>query len=142
MTRFVVKFGDSLVSWKSKKQQTVSRSSAEREYRSLATTTAEIVWLMGLFTELNASIKQPVDIMCDSKVALQIAANPIFHEMTKHIEIDCHFIRDKIKEGRIKTHHIGTEDRQTNLLTKGLRRIQHEYLLGKLGVLNILHPPS
>nr|XP_009773344.1 PREDICTED: uncharacterized protein LOC104223583 [Nicotiana sylvestris] len=80
VTCFFVKYGDSLVSWKSKKQQTMSRSLVEAEYRSLATTTAEIVWLLGLFTELGISVEQLVNVFCDSKAALQIASNPKFHE--------------------------------------------------------------
>lgn len=68
-TDLLVKFEDSLISWKSKKQQTVSRSSAA-EYRSLAAATSELTWLLGLFTELNVEINQPVDVFCDSKAAL------------------------------------------------------------------------
>ncbi|XP_075095503.1 uncharacterized protein LOC142173754 [Nicotiana tabacum] len=120
----------------------VSRSSAGAEYRSLATATAEVVWLLGLFTERGISIMQLVSVFCDSKAALQITANPIFYEKTKHIEIDCHFVRYKIKDGKIKTHHIGTKEQHADLLTKGLGRVHHEYLLSKLGVFNILHPPA
>ena len=83
--------GDTLISWKSKKHSTVSRSSSEAEYRSLVSTVAEVVWLISLFKELGLSIQLPVDISCDSKSAIQIAANLVFHEHTKHI--DCHFIR-------------------------------------------------
>lgn len=115
VTGFLVKFGASLISWKSKKQHTVSCSSAEAEYRNLDATTTEVTWLLG---------------------------NPIFHERTKHIEIDCHFIRDKIKAGIIRTHHIGTHDQLADILTKGLGRGQHEFLLHKLGLLNLLHPPT
>ena len=96
-------FGNSLISWKSKKQPTVSRSSAEAEYRSLASTVAEVIWLIGMFRELGVEIELPVKLHSDSKAALQIAANPVFHERTKHIDIDCHFIREKIQSGLVHT---------------------------------------
>ena len=99
ITGYVIKFGESLVSWKSKKQQTVSRSSAEAEYRSMASAVSEITWLLGLFKELGMNVQLPVTIFSDSKSAIQLAANPVLHKRTKHIEIDCHFIRDKIKAG-------------------------------------------
>ncbi|XP_070049147.1 secreted RxLR effector protein 161-like [Nicotiana tomentosiformis] len=99
VTGYVVKFGESLISWKSNKQQTVSKSSAESKYRSMASAVAEVTRLLGLFQELGIPIKLPVLEQCASKSAIQLASNPIFHERTKHIEIDCHFIRDKIKEG-------------------------------------------
>ena len=83
-----MKFGDALISWKSKKQETVARSSAEAEFRAMASTIAEITWLEGLYKELRVNIKQPIQLFCDSKVAIQIAANPIFHERTKHIDIN------------------------------------------------------
>ena len=74
----MIKLGGTLVSWKSKKQNTVSRSSAEAEFRSMATTVAEIVWLKGLFRELGMNIKLPVNVFCDNKATIQIAAHPIF----------------------------------------------------------------
>ncbi|XP_015166872.1 uncharacterized mitochondrial protein AtMg00810-like [Solanum tuberosum] len=89
---FAIKFGNSLISWKLKKQQTVSKSSAEAEYRSMEASVAETVWLLGLFKDLGVKLGQPFKVFSDSKSAIQIAANPIFHERTKHIEIDCHFI--------------------------------------------------
>nr|AAU93584.2 Polyprotein, putative [Solanum demissum] len=97
VTDFLLKFGDSLISWKSKKQNTITRSSAEAEYKSLATLTAKIVWIANLFQELGVKLHGPTTVYCDSKAAIQIVANPVFHERTKHIEIDCHFIREKIQ---------------------------------------------
>ena len=94
VTGFDIKIGESLVSCKSKKQNTVSRSSAEAEYRNMATTETELVWLQGLLKELVAEIDLPMELHCDNKAAMQIASNPMYHERTKHIEIDCHFIRE------------------------------------------------
>lgn len=108
----------------------------------MASGVAEVTWLLGLFKELEVILKSPVSILSDSKSAMQIAANPIFHERTKHIEIDCHFIRDKIKAGIIQTVYVSTHDQLADLLTKGLGHVQHIHLLNKMGVLNILHLPS
>lgn len=84
-----------MVSWKSKKQETVARNLVEAQFRSMTSTTAEIVWLIGLFCELGIKLQLHVRLLCDSKTVIEIAANSIFHERTKHIDIDCHFIREK-----------------------------------------------
>ncbi|XP_060216750.1 uncharacterized protein LOC132644191 [Lycium barbarum] len=137
---FFIKLGDSLVSWKSKKQSTISRSLAEAEYRSLANTVSELTWLTGLNRDLGVQLKLLVCVYSDSKAAIQIAANPMFHERTKHIEIDCHFIREKIQQGLIKTEYLPTIEQLADVLTKGLNKIQQEYLLSKLGLLNVFNP--
>ncbi|WMV38165.1 hypothetical protein MTR67_031550 [Solanum verrucosum] len=80
VTGYMIKFGSSLISWKSKKQETISRSSTEAEFRSMASTVAELSWLTGMFKELGVSIVQPIDLHYDSKVVIQITTNPIFHE--------------------------------------------------------------
>ena len=139
---FLVKHGNSLISWKSKKQSVVSRSSAKAEYKSMANEVSEVVWITTLLKELGSELDEPVVIFSDSKEALQIAANPVFHERTKHIEIDCHFIRQKIQEGLVKTEYVNSKNQLADILTKGLPRIQHEYLVGKLGVLNVFVPTS
>lgn len=85
VTGFVVQLGSSLVSWKSKKQHTVSRSSAEAEYRSMAAVVTEVIWMIGLLKDLSITVTTLIQLYCDSKAAMQIAANPMFHECTKHI---------------------------------------------------------
>lgn len=142
LTGFCVKLGNSLISWKAKKQSTISRSSAEAEYRSMASTVAELKWIVGLISELGIKDCKPVELYCDSQAAIQIAANPVYHERTKHIEIDCHFTRDSIQEGLVATKHISTKEQIADIFTKALSAQQHGYLLSKLGVLDIYHPPT
>ena len=129
---FCVFLGESLISWTCKKQQVFSRSSAESKYRVMATVTSEIVWFIALFSNFGHIHKEPAFLYCDSKAALYIAANPMFHERTKHIDIDCHFIREKIQDGVIKTFHVPTRHQLADLFTKTLSQKQFLYLLSKM----------
>lgn len=132
--------GSSPISWKSKKQPTVSRSSAEAEYRSLATLTSEIQWLTYLLSELGFPPSAPITVHCDNQAAIHISENPVFHERTKHIEIDCHFIREKILSGLISPSYLRSHDQLADLFTKPLGADTLKRLLGKLGVLDISTP--
>lgn len=95
----------------------------------MATTVAKLVWLKGLFKEFGIEVNLHTRLFCDSKAAIQIAAHPIFHESPKHFDIDCHFVR------LIQTQ---MREQQADLLTKGLCKPQHETLIGKLGMKNII----
>ena len=86
--------GGNLVTWRSKKQDVVSRSSAEAEYKAMVHTECEMMWLKNLLMELSFRQFGLMPMHCDNQSAIYIAQNSIFHEKTKHIEIDCHFIRD------------------------------------------------
>jgi hypothetical protein len=91
--------GKSLVSWRTKKQLTVSRSSSEAEYRALASASCEMQWLLYLMKDLQIQCTKKPVIYCDNLSAIHIAANPVFHERTKHLEIDCHIVREKVQAG-------------------------------------------
>ena len=81
---------------------------------------SEFVWLKDLLKDLSISHDHPALLYCDSKVAIHIAANPVYHERTKHIELDCHFVREKIQDGLVKTFHVSTKHQLADLLTKPL----------------------
>ena len=139
-TGFTMFVGDSLISWRSKKQPTVSRSSAEAEYRALALASCEMMWLCILLRELHVASSSVPVLFSDSTAAIYIATNPVFHERTKHTEVDCHQVRDAVQDGLIVTPHISTKDQIADLFTKTLPRPTFEYLMSKLGVRNFVSP--
>ncbi|XP_019232324.1 PREDICTED: uncharacterized protein LOC109213033 [Nicotiana attenuata] len=98
----------------------ISRKSvtAEAEYRALRKVSAEISWLLRLLRDLGLSISSPVPIHCDNQAALHIAKNPVFHERTKHIEIDCHYVRTCLQAGLISLHFISSSNQLADIMTK------------------------
>jgi len=106
VTGFSVFLGGSLISWKSKKQPTISRSSAEARYRALATTTCELQWLVYLLADFQVPHAQAALLYTDSKPASKITSNLVHHERTKYIQLDCYLVREKLQEGLIKIIHI------------------------------------
>jgi len=137
---YFIMVGGSPISWKSKKQPTVALSSAEAEYRSMRAVTAEIAWLTRLLSEFQVPFILPIPLKSNSLAAIYIAKNPVFHERTKHIELDRHFVREKLQEGLISLPHICTTAQLADLFTKPLPGPQHHFLLNKLGVFH--SPPS
>ena len=92
LTGYEVYLGECLIVWRLKKQGVVSRSSAKAEYRTIASVACEITWVLQLLKDLKIEHLKPAMLFCDNQVALYIDANPIFHERTKHIEVDCHLV--------------------------------------------------
>ncbi|KAF5769258.1 putative soyasaponin III rhamnosyltransferase [Helianthus annuus] len=119
ITGYCIFLGQDLISWKSKKQ-TVSRSSGEAEYRAMCSATCEVVWIVNLLSELGVNCKVPVRLYCDSSAAISIAANPVFHERTKHFELDLYFLREKISSGFIQTVKVDSGSQLADIFTKGL----------------------
>ncbi|PKU73211.1 Retrovirus-related Pol polyprotein from transposon TNT 1-94 [Dendrobium catenatum] len=124
--------GSTLISWSVKKQNAISRSSTEAEYRALASAAAEITWIRRLLQELNCSQPTATPLFCDNVSAIALANNPVFHAQTKHIEVDCHYIRHCIKDNTIRVHHIPTKDQIADLFTKSLPSPRFKLLAGKL----------
>jgi hypothetical protein len=140
-TGYFVFLGPSLISWKSKRQKTVSLSSAEAEYRAMTSTCCELTWLRFLLKDLGLSLHEPALLFCDNKAALHIAANPVFHERTRHIEMDCHYIRDKVLDGSVATRYVNSACQLADVLTKPLGKDIFVPMISKLGVQDI-HSPT
>jgi hypothetical protein len=134
--------GSSLISWRSKKQHTVARSSTESEYRALGSAVCELLWLQYLLRDLHIQPSKSPVLFCDNHSAVHIAHNPVFHECTKHLEIDCHLVREKLLAGLFKLLLIGSRDQLVDFFTKGLFPTSFHLFLSKLGVLDAFTPSS
>jgi hypothetical protein len=119
-TGFCVFLGDNLISWSAKRQLTVSRSSAEAEYRAVAHVVAESCWIRQLLQELHQPVDRSTVVYCDNVSAVYLSANPVQHRRTKHIEVDIHFVRDKVQVGEVRVLHVPTSSQFADVFTKGL----------------------
>ena len=117
---YAVFLGDSLVSWSSKRQNTVSRSSAEAEYRAVANAVAEASWLRQLLSELHTPLRKTTLVYCDNISTVYMSSNPIQHQRTKHVEIDLHFVREHVALGDVRVLHVPTTSQFADIFTKEL----------------------
>nr|CAN64766.1 hypothetical protein VITISV_009576 [Vitis vinifera] len=102
--------------------------------------TCELIWLKHLIRELRFGKDEQMKFICDNQAALHIASNPVFHERTKYIEVDCHFIREKIALGCVATSFVNSNDQLADIFTKSLRGPRIKYICNKLGAYNIYVP--
>ena len=116
----VVFFRNCPITWSAKKQSTISRSSTEAEYRALASTVAELYWIRMFLRDLGIFLSTPPLRWCDNISALAIASNPVFHSRTKHIEVDYHFVREKVLWKDLMVKFISSNDQLANIFTKDL----------------------
>ena len=119
-TGYCMFLGGNLVSWRSKKQNVVARSSAEAEFRAMAQGVCELLWLKIILNDLKVACEEPMILYWDNKSAISIAHNRVQHERTKHIEIDRHFIKEKLDSGLITTSYVPSGLQLADLFTKGL----------------------
>jgi len=117
---YAVFLGDNLISWSSKRQSTISRSSAEAEYRAVDNAVAEATWLRQLLLELHTPLRRATLVYCDNISAVYMSSNPVQHQRTKHIEIDLHFVRERVTLGHVKVLHVPTSSQYADIFTKGL----------------------
>ena len=135
---YCVFLGDNLLSWSSKRQPTLSRSSAEAEYRGVANVVSDSCWLRNLLLELHFPITKATLVYCDNVSAIYLSGNPVQHQRTKHIEMDIHFVREKVTKGEVRVIHVPSRYQIADIFTKGLPRILFEDFRASL---NIRDPP-
>ncbi|KAH9704463.1 retrovirus-related pol polyprotein from transposon RE1 [Citrus sinensis] len=131
---YCIYLSDNLVSWSSKKQSVVSKSSAESEYRAMALACAEITWICSVLKEINVKLSCTPLLLSDSTSAAAIATNPVLHSKTKHIEIDIHFVRDMVEKKEVEVAFVSSNDQIADVLTKPLTYPKFSFFRNKLKV--------
>jgi hypothetical protein len=137
---YCVFVGGNLVAWRSKKQSVVARSTAEAEFRAMAHGVCELLWVQILLTELQLFKSKPLMLYCDNKAAIDIANNPIHHDRTKHIEIDRHFIKEKLDKGIICLPYVKSASQVADVLTEGLPEKMFSAFCTKMGLYDVFSP--
>jgi hypothetical protein len=129
--------GENLVTWKSKKQNVVALSSVEAEFKGMSKGLCEILWIKGLLKKLGYPLETEIKIYCDNKAEIIIANNQVQRDRTKHVEVDRHFIKQKLDEKTVIFSFVKSEDQLANILTKTISSKVFHYSLNKLDIQNI-----
>ncbi|CAN6544900.1 unnamed protein product [Malus baccata var. baccata] len=131
---FYIFLGSSLISWSAKKQPTVARSSTETEYKSLANIAVKLTWICKLLVDIAYKSPSTPQLWCDNISALSLAKNPLFHARTKHVELDYHYIREKVLAQEVPVHYICTQQQIADICTKALAKDRFHLLKNKLSL--------
>lgn len=131
---YIVYLGKQPISWASRKQKSVARSTTEAEYRSVADTAAELRWGLSLAKELGVPISGRPTIYCDNIGATQLCSNHVFHTRMKHVALDYHFVRELVQAGTLRVAHVCSADQLADALTKPLPRSKFQNLAVKIGL--------
>ena len=131
-TGYCTFIGGNLVTWKSKKQKIVSCSSAEAEYSAMRKLTSELIWIKNLMVDLGIETTTPITMHSDNQAAIHIASNSVFHERTKHIEVDCHKVRQAVEQNIILPCYTRSEDQLADIFTKAASSKVCEFIHSKL----------
>ncbi|WJZ95347.1 hypothetical protein VitviT2T_014123 [Vitis vinifera] len=134
ITGYCVFLGTNLLTWSSRKQSVVVRSSTKAEYRALAHASTEVAWLRSLFSELGISLINTPVIWCDNQGVGALAANPVFHSRTKHIEVDVHYVHEQVLDQKLVVSCVPSTEQVADLFTKPLSIPRFQYLLTKLNL--------
>jgi hypothetical protein len=132
--------GGNLVSWRSKKRSVVARSTAEAEFRAMASGLCELMWLRILLAELHLCCGLPLQLYCDNQATINMVNNPVHHDRTKHVEIDRHFIKEKVDDGMLQINFVKSGDQLADILTKGVNVVSFVKICNKMGLLDIFAP--
>jgi len=138
LSAYCVFLGSSLIAWKTKKQTAVSCSSAEAELRAMAIVTAEVIWLRWLLEDFGVTVSTPTPLSSDSTGAISIARDPVKHELTKHIGVDASYMRSQVHDAVVALCYAPSEFQLADFFTKAQTRVQHDYFLSKL---TLVDPP-
>jgi hypothetical protein len=131
---YCVFLGSNLISWSSKKHPTISRSSTEAKYKSVANATAELLWIQSLIRDLGIQLSSPPNLWCDNIGATYLAANPVFHARTKHVEIDFHFVQDLVAAKALQIMFIPSKEQVADVLTKPVASNRFPWFCSKLNL--------
>lgn len=129
--------GDYSVSWLSKKQSSISLSTAETEYIAAVDCCSQILWMKEALKDLNICTDQPISVYCDNTSAISLSKNPMMHSRTKHIPIKYHFLREQVAKQNIVLEYISTKEQIADIFTKPLPQEAFEHLRQKMGVFSL-----